>query len=413
LVPADIRPVADKKELVIEPFDPEHMGLGRKAIATGKRKRNEEDKLDLFESGFQKANGRKILTKAKPAVPIRESSEDDIGEPVARVSEDGKLSSSELSYIQARLSAKPQLFNAKTAVINGHPLPRKVPATIMPTRKMFGTSARTAMLLNAMRMGQELSANSDKNKAWEIGTYSAFKSSNVHWWSEESVGTGRDRSFRPLSHEPHKDTGASASNNLPPSKASAARPATLRNHSTDLGMEDCSLGGDLPSTSAPLAPGAQRLGINGTVLDPLRPPKVAVTPIETAPRLPSPRPKNKAKPSVKAGATPNGTIITIDDSDDDLPSLNPSLNTVHRGSTKPVLPTDVNAAVRKSRADTAILDLDSDDMFSDFSDMNDIAIVARPGGTRISTATDQQAKPSSPGIATIVGIKSVRTLRPS
>jgi len=51
LVPDDIKPAPRKEVIQIEPFDAEKLTVGSKRkSATGKRKRDEEDNLDLFDA---------------------------------------------------------------------------------------------------------------------------------------------------------------------------------------------------------------------------------------------------------------------------------------------------------------------------------------------------------------------------
>ena len=213
LVPADIKPVADKRTIEVEPFAPEMMGLGhRRTSGTGKRKRGEADDLDLFESGFQTAGGRQPKASKQKAVPYRsafKSEEDEVEEIFKLSPEDNGRLSKEETFELDRFSRKPSIQAAQPARTRTASLATNFVSTSIisssstnngvlrtGSRRSIGSSSRIFSLLSIFRAGQEMSADSKIYKAWENITYPAFKNSSVEWWPDEKAGSGRDRSFR-------------------------------------------------------------------------------------------------------------------------------------------------------------------------------------------------------------------------
>jgi hypothetical protein len=224
-VPADIRPIPDKKVIEVEPFDPEKMGVGHRRST--KRKREEEDNLDLFESGFQKANGKKVgaaATKKKSAV---KASAEDIEMAIElKLEDDGKLNATEQKEM-AKASRKPSIQAAQPKRTRKAALPSSPRSYTTSSRttklnqpsdtRLIAHSAHTSKILSILQAGREMSADSKVYQRWESGTYPAFQNSNVLWWPDGNAGKGRDRNFRPLQTEeenrnaynPHRPSEAS------------------------------------------------------------------------------------------------------------------------------------------------------------------------------------------------------------
>ena len=210
-MPADIKPVADKMTIEVEPFDPDKMGVGqRRSTATGKRKRVDLDNLDLFETGFQKSGGRKVASTKKRASALNALDNEELFE--AQFEEDGRLLTSEIAELE-RFTIKPSIQAAQPARVRKAALPfipesaitasrtYYTEGTFRPiSRRSIGMSARTISLSTIFLAGREMSADSDVYQAWESKTYPAFKNSSVEWWQDEKAGSGKDKSFRSFRH---------------------------------------------------------------------------------------------------------------------------------------------------------------------------------------------------------------------
>ena len=218
LVPADIRPAANKVELVIEPFDPEGMGIGSKGIrgAHNKRKRGEEGDLDVFDDGFQKASGRKLgqSTKSSTTGKITAFTKSRAPQsevelyPLAPELQDhtGKLSQQERREI-ARYSITPDIQNAQPGVARHGTLPSKLPSssTLNNGKRFVSSSTRTSTIIDVLRQGKKHSADQSKFRDWEDKLRSNLRWDNVNRWHGEDgpgdegggpAASGRDKSFR-------------------------------------------------------------------------------------------------------------------------------------------------------------------------------------------------------------------------
>lgn len=414
LVPADIRPAADKKELVIEPFDPEHMGLSRKPVATGRRKRIEDDNLDLFETGFQKANGAKI--DSKPLKSAAKLKKEIPKEPVAPMEGDGLLNEREMQQIHKRLSVRPSTANASPLALRSQPLPRKVPSPMLASKRLLGTSARTASLFRAMQAGQELCADSDKNKAWEIQTYSSFKSSNVRWWPENRVGTGRDRSFRTLgsvvaSPKSSIDTqdGLAPGPSPLPAPSAATLPVKQDDESMDSSedeLPDISIISSKASRGSPQGPSpasaVQQVNKSQVTGDTQSAPKRDV--LDTGKVTTSDREATLLKSQMTIGksAAADQTIITIDDSDDDdeQPLRSKAGLQSHRKSVQMPVATNTHRPAAATEVEMELDDSFDDDLDSSLWLAVDLA---RPADkVSAAPATDEGHLPLSPKLPVIV-----------
>lgn len=412
LIPDDIRPVADKKELTIEPFDPEHMGLGRKSVATGRRKKNEKDNLDLFETGFQKASGLKLDKKPIKAEAGHKKEVPSFSEPVVVLEGDGTLSEWEQALLDRNYSVSPSVSNARSSTLRSHSLPRTVPSVIPSSKRMLGTSARTAALFRAMQAGQQLCADSETNKAWEIETYSAFKSSNVRWWPEERVGTGRDKSFRILGSCDFTPTEALADGFSTGSRGATFAATASEAHALKALANDSSED-DLPdiallSSKASMAHSMPRSSL------------ALPEPTFSPPRLPSAmsslpsgaRGQRQAGPRshmahIKS-ANGNNTIITIDDSDTEVAAMekDPKLN-ASKGSPKNIIENVASHAKPAPQASPEVVSIG--DSFDEDLDSSlwlavDLASVA-PKAAAMSSA-GEQVRPGSPQLQSIVSVSS-------
>lgn len=413
-MPADIRPAADKKELVIEPFDPEHMGLSGKPVATGRRKRNENDNLDLFETGFQKANGAKI--DSKPLKSAAKRKKEILTEPVAPFEGEGLLNEREKQEIHKRLSVRPSTANASPLTLRSQPLPRKVPSPILASKRMLGTSARTASLFRAMQAGQELCADSDKNKAWEIQTYSSFKSSNVRWWPENRVGTGRDRSFRTLG-----SVVASTKSSIDNAGELATGPWPLPAHSAatlpliqdDEGMDSSEAElPDISVISSKASKGSPQVPSPANAVQQVNKSRVRGD-TQSAPKRDVPETGNvatsareatlpKSQMTIGKSAAADQTIITIDDSDDD--DEQPLRSKAGLQSQRQSVQMPVAANANRPAAATD-LEMELDDSFDDDLDSSLWLAVdlARPADkVSAAPATDEGHLPLSPKLPVIV-----------
>lgn len=414
LIPSDIRPVADKKELVIEPFDPEHMGLGRKPVATGRRKRDEDDDIELFQTGFQKANGGKVDSKT-PKIPAKRK-KTVLSEPEAVIDESPLLSEAERQGVTRRLNALPITIQPSSSTLRAQTLPRKVPSVIPASKRMLGTSARTASLFKALQAGQELSADSDKNKAWEIETYSAFKSSNVQWWPEDRVGTGRDRPFRLLGpcHALPAEAVSHSTNVAPIPSTTAKSEAIARpGEVTGLDDEENSSESELPdlpvqahqsgqSSSAPKSAQAA-IYLNKTSDKPQPTPNISRLSGSAVKIATNHGKPPRANPIIHSSLpVVDHTIIEIGDSDDDLGAAD-DVQKVSKVD-KPTFNSAKKTTPGKAKTlDDAVTDLDNS--FDDELDSSACLAIDLGPTTRGSPnkpAADERVRPESPKLTTIV-----------
>lgn len=210
LVPADIKPIVEKKIIEIEPFDPDKMGIGqRRTSSTGKRKRDEKDNLDLFESGFQKASGRKSPPRKSRASKAAAIKEEEFEE--AQVVGDGKLTDEEKVEMK-RYTIKPSVQAAQPALTRKTPLPSRLPIkakhqystlagpkpmtySVSKEPYMAAGPTRTETIAKILRAGHVMSTPG-KYKTWEEETYQRFNISKVEFWPDEKAQTGRDTRFR-------------------------------------------------------------------------------------------------------------------------------------------------------------------------------------------------------------------------
>lgn len=395
LIPSDIRPVADKKELVIEPFDPEHMGLGRKSVATGRRKRDEADNIDIFEAGFQKASGGKIDSKA---VKVQVKAKRDVSsEPVAILEEPGFLTAAERENTNMKGSALLSIEGTLPTRLRQHPLPRKVPPVAPVSKRMMGTSARSALLYDALRAGQELCADSDKHKAWEIQTYSIFRCSNVVWWREAKVGSGRDKSYRQLG--PATQTLEQPSISVPDSRApvSSGKAPVGSVAMSDSQYDDDSDDDlpDLPSLGYGKATSVPSVSIRSTSLKGQRSGQASSRASEAVAISPERRHQDSEAGKAKLSAETDYTVISIDDSDDESGVLISPLKTK-----KSVTAANTRQARKPSQASMDLEDSFDDDL--DSSVWLAIDLDPQKHTCPAVTEVDEQTRPDSPKLATIV-----------
>lgn len=393
------------------------MGLGRKQVATGRRKRDEEDNIDLFQTGFQKASGAKLDAKTVKTTSKRKK--ESLTEAEAMPEESAFLTEEEQRSVSKRpTTVTPSIANTHASLIRAHNLPRKVPPNTQASKRMLGTSARSASLYSALRAGQELSADSDKNKAWEIETYSAFKSSNVRWWPETRVGTGKDRTFQLLARcdVASVDSAPPAVQGAHPPPA-APLPAAMHTASA-ANIDNDSSGDELPdlsliTTRSSRASLASPTNHTQSKVYSSNVPKseVRATPGKGKGRAGASNQSAQDSPRVSAAAMAqvaavDQTIITIDDSEDDLdvyeapavgaPGTAAALSPVATGpkNDHPVL------------SDAAI---DLDDSFDEDLDSSAwLAIDLGPRrGSPEKARVDERARPVSPQMNTIVRLPSL------
>lgn len=348
------------------------MGLGRKAVATGRRKRDEADNIDIFAAGFQKASGAKIESNptkvrstAMKAVP---------SEPEAVLEESGFLTAKERENVKMHGSALLSISNALPSQMCQHSLPRKVPPVIPVSKRMMGTSARSALLYDALRAGQELCADSDRNKAWEIQTYSVFKSSNVVWWPEAKVGSGKDKSFRLLGSTNRSPVHATSLADLrTPLSDGETNVASGKMRTPKQDESDDELPDLLASVRKIGNPHKPSLGNHAT----------------------TPHQQEAQKDAGKVPIDTEHTVISIDDSDEDM----------NGGPASPKVASGAIAADTPGQAEPTQNLMDLEDSFDDDLDSSVwLAVNLDPRQPSSSTKIegDEHARPLSPELATIV-----------
>lgn len=251
----------------VEPFDPEKMGVGHRRVIRRKRDEEESDNLDLFESGFQKANGKKIAasrSKSKSRKPVSSGSSEPPESSDVEIlpDDDGRLTAAEKAEV-SRKAVVPSVQAAQRARVRPSALPTGISSlqnhsasatrgfASIPFRsassnfKSIGISHRTASLASVFQRGREMSADSTIYKAWEDATYPAFKNSNVVWWPEDRQGKGRDATFSPLRLVEEDRSGSK-------NKSGRAALAKASNDAIDIDEDDDSAIEDiLPSLPRP------------------------------------------------------------------------------------------------------------------------------------------------------------------
>ena len=234
LVPADIKPVADKVQLEIEPFDPEKMGIGAKRAASSKRKREETDNLDLFTAGFQKASQLKKVNGAAGSKQVKANRNlpdellefplGDLGSAYATSAEKDVL---------ARVKQQPSVQAAQPARARNVAFPRPLSKTAsglsdnMQQKRSFSSSTRREVVTNILKQGAEHAANAKLFEKWENKLRSDLRWEDVHKWKytdagSDYAGLGKDKSFRSSSFRIPEEDRQSPLSSFRPASASNA-----------------------------------------------------------------------------------------------------------------------------------------------------------------------------------------------
>lgn len=246
LLPVDVRPRPDKRELVIPPFDPDKLLVGHRLTGTGKRKRDEGDNIDVFETGFQKANGKKVGEKktgaagAKRSLSTTAKSKAKLADPdsdfeEAFFSDDGLLTSTQMGELLKKpIRPSVQAAQPSTSRLASFPsdfpsqgLGRRPSAAPTTAKRFIGNSTRTAALAKTFKQAHDFSRDESTYEAWKNQTYPAFNSSLVEWWPDDKAGKGKAKNFHsPMRLPPDDRTGSSASGSSKLASSHSARAAS-------------------------------------------------------------------------------------------------------------------------------------------------------------------------------------------
>lgn len=257
LIPNDIRPLPDKRALEIETFDPEKMGIdSQRPASKAKRKakvKNDEDG-SLSEPETKKTAVRKKKPKVVQSDPLDAEDEPDVIEEEARNLGPPGATKDEKTYLR-RFTKIPDILRANSRARLAHTLTKSVQnADVMQSRQVH-TTARVGRLMEIFANGRRLSADPQRYKQWQSDTYPHFRNSNVEWWSDSKVGTGRDRSFRTMSIANSVQTGASSATAGSSLAATTVLPNKMQRNDMMPDNADTQTGGD-DDDDLPELPGA-------------------------------------------------------------------------------------------------------------------------------------------------------------
>ena len=357
LVPADIRPVPNKVELVIEPFDPEQMGIGSKRAASkAKRKREETDNLDLFTAGFQKASGLKKVNAADASKRLQKKTDlpdeveqfpvGDLGSPGATAREKEEL---------LNLKEQPTVQAAQPARARNVSFPRPLSKSASSLdngqqRRSYSSSTRREAITKILKQGAEHVSNAKLFEKWENKLRSDLRWEDVNKWkytdasasasAEEFAGRGKDNSFLSSSFRlQEEDRQSPLSSFAAVASTSATAKSTIKG--ADLLFSDEDMQGnpgeavddsdeELPDLSAVMR--NSKKAKQTKVAAPKRLERSLSPKVKAKPRTASPALAKSKSPVEKAGAqepqasdrlrmAPTAAEVIEIDSDEDEPSV--------------------------------------------------------------------------------------------